>query len=254
MKLLEFPELQEGILVKRYKRFLADVELTSGELVTAHCANTGPMKGILNLGGRVRLRYCPSPTRKLSWSWEQAEVLSKDHKSCWVGINTSLPNKLIKLVVEAGLLEEDLGHISKIRSEVRYGINNRSRIDLFLTPSVSNKDSRVIYLEVKNTTWTNNSVGLFPDTVTKRGQKHLQELIEVLPQQRAVLVPCISRKDVVEFTTGDKADPEYGQLFRQAVKSGLEVIPCCFGFNKDHITWEGKRPVKQTSNDLQMNL
>ena len=85
--LLTFSPLHEGILVKRYKRFLADVELASGELVTAHCANTGPMKGVLHPGGRVRLRYAPSPTRKLAWSWEQAEVIDENNFSCWCRLN-----------------------------------------------------------------------------------------------------------------------------------------------------------------------
>ena len=92
--LFEFPPLTEGRLVKRYKRFLADVELPTGEIVTAHCANTGPMKGVLCVGGAVRLRYSPSPTRKLAWSWEQAEVINDEGDACWVGVNTSLANIL----------------------------------------------------------------------------------------------------------------------------------------------------------------
>ena len=98
--IIKFPPLEEGILIKRYKRFLADVELADGEIVTAHCANTGPMKGVMRPGGRVRLKYSPSPKRKLDWSWEQAEVPSHNElKKCWVGINTSLPNKLIRHLI-----------------------------------------------------------------------------------------------------------------------------------------------------------
>ena len=107
--LLSFPSLEEGILLKRYKRFLADVELKGGEIITAHCANTGPMKGVLHPGGRVRVRYAPSPTRKLDWSWEQAEVVNEQGDSCWVGVNTSLPNKLVRLAIEAEHLEKELG-------------------------------------------------------------------------------------------------------------------------------------------------
>ena len=100
--LLSFEPLEEGVLIKRYKRFLADVELSSGEVVTAHCANTGPMTGVLIPGQRVRLRHAPSPKRKLAWTWEQAEVPGVDGQPCWVGINTALPNRLIRAAVEAG--------------------------------------------------------------------------------------------------------------------------------------------------------
>mgnify|MGYP001305121625 FL=1 len=242
--LLSFEPLEEGVLIKRYKRFLADVELSSGEVITAHCANTGPMTGVLIPGQRVRLRHAPSPKRKLAWTWEQAEVPGADGAPCWVGINTALPNRLIRATIEAGCLAAQLGPIAIIRAEVAYGANKRSRIDLLLTPADSNPDQRPIYLEVKNTTWTDGSTALFPDTVTERGQKHLVELMGVLPDARAVLVPCLSRPDVTEFAPGDSADPRYGELFREAIKAGVEVLPCCFRFQADGIRWEGVRPLK----------
>ncbi len=236
-----FPPLNEGTLQKRYKRFLADVELDTGELVTAHCANTGPMKGVLFPGGRVRLRYSPSPKRKLAWSWEQAQVPSSEGL-IWVGINTSLPNKLIRKAIEDGLLNKELGEILEIKNEVSYGVEKKSRIDLLLTPKGENSDCRKIFIEVKNTTWVKGARALFPDTVTTRGQKHLKEMIAELPSARAVLVPCISRNDVEVFAPGDSADPEYGDLFRLALNKGVEVIPCSFDFHLDRITWEGIKP------------
>ena len=241
--LLAFEPLTEGVLIKRYKRFLADVELEDGTVVTAHCANTGPMTGVLHPGGRVRMRYAPSPKRKLAWTWEQAEVPGADGTPCWVGINTALPNRLIRATIEAGCLEEQLGAIAGIRAEVAYGENRRSRIDLLLTPDASAADQRPIYLEVKNTTWNDGPLALFPDTVTERGQKHLQELMHVLPEARGVLVPCLSRPDVTAFAPGDSADPRYGELFREAMACGVEVLPCCFRFEADRVLWEGTRDV-----------
>ena len=239
--LLTFEALAEGQLIRRYKRFLADVELSDGQVVTAHCANTGPMTGVLIPGQRVRVRHAPSPKRKLAWTWEQAEVTGADGSPCWVGINTALPNRLIRATIEAGCLTEELGTIESIRAEVAYGKNRRSRIDLLLTPAVDNPDQRPIYVEVKNTTWTDGTLALFPDTVTERGQKHLVELMDLLPEARAVLVPCLSRADVTSFAPGDAADPRYGDLFRQALDRGVDVLPCCFRFESTQIRWEGLR-------------
>ena len=245
--LLQFESLQEGVLLKRYKRFLADVRLSDGTEVTAHCANTGPMTGVLEPGQRVRLRHAPSPKRKLAWTWEQAEVSGADGQPCWVGINTALPNRLIRTAIEAGCLRDQLGEIASIRAEVAYGKNKRSRIDLLLQPAETAQDQRPIYVEVKNTTWTDGDLALFPDTVTERGQKHLQELMDVLPDARAVLVPCLSRPDVAAFAPGDSADPRYGELFRDALAAGVEVMPCCFSFEADQIHWLGLRPVRPSA-------
>ncbi|MEB3266197.1 MAG: DNA/RNA nuclease SfsA [Cyanobacteriota bacterium] len=231
--------LREGVLLRRYKRFLADVRLDSGEEVTAHCPNTGPMTGVLIPGGRVRLRHDPSPSRKLAWTWEQAEVPGADGPAVWVGINTALPNRLVRATIEAGCLEPWLGPVAAIKAEVPYGAGRRSRIDLLLTPTASAADPRPIYLEVKNTTWTDADLALFPDTVTERGQKHLEELEALLPAARAMLVPCLSRGDVRRFAPGDSADPRYGSLFRRARAAGVEVLPCVYAFSDREVRWQG---------------
>ena len=241
---LPLEALREGVLLKRYKRFLADVELDDGEVVTAHCPNTGPMTGVLHPGGRVRLRHAPSPTRKLAWTWEQAEVPGADGQPIWVGINTALPNRLVRATIEAGLLEPWLGPIAAIKAEVAYGLNRRSRIDLLLSPPADAPDPRPVYVEVKNTTWTAGDLALFPDTVTERGQKHLEELMGVLPEARAVLVPCLSRSDVSRFAPGDSADPRYGELFRQALAAGVEVLPCVYDFSDEAVCWRGLAAVQ----------
>ena len=161
-----------------------------------------------------------------------------------VGINTLFANKLIRKVIEQNLLLDELGDIASITSEVPYGKDKKSRIDFLLTPKSSNPDNRNIYVEVKNTTWTKNNVALFPDTETKRGQKHLVELKELIPESKSVLVPCITRKDVDYFAPGDESDRLYGELFRESISAGMELIPCCFEFHQDHITWNGFRPLK----------
>ncbi len=236
--------LVEGVLLKRYKRFLADVTLDDGQVVTAHCPNTGPMTGVLHPGGRVRLRHDPSPRRKLAWTWEQAQVKGHHGEPIWVGVNTALPNRLVRATIEAGCLEPWLGPIGAIRAEVPYGEGRRSRIDLLLTPAAGAADPRPIYVEVKNTTWSEGDLGLFPDTVTERGQKHLQELTALLPDARAVLVPCLSRGDVTRFAPGDSADPRYGELFRTALAAGVEVLPCRYAFEAEAVHWLGVASVE----------
>ena len=247
--LIEFDPLIEGVLIKRYKRFLADIKLESGEVITAHCANTGPMKGLLTEGAKVRISVSNAPKRKLPFTWEQVCVKGANNEEVWVGINTLFANKLIKKVIEKNLFNEIIGEIETIKSEVPYGKDKKSRIDFFLTPKSSNPDNRNIYLEVKNTTWLKKNVALFPDTVTKRGQKHLIELKKLIPKSKSVLVPCITRKDACFFAPGDQADPLYGNLFRESYKEGMITIPCSFEFHKDRVTWNGIKPLK-----LQKNL
>ena len=242
--IIRFEPLIEGVLIKRYKRFLADIKLESGEIVTAHCANTGPMKGLLSERAKVRISVSSSPKRKLPYTWEQICVLNAKNEEVWVGINTLFANKLIKKVIEKNLLSEIIGEIETIKSEVPYGKDKKSRIDFFLTPKSSNPDKRNIYIEVKNTTWIKENVALFPDTVTKRGQKHLIELRELIPESKSVVVPCITRADACYFAPGDDADPLYGNLFRESVSAGMISIPCSFEFHKDHVTWNGIKPLK----------
>ncbi len=236
-RIIEFDPLIEGVLIKRYKRFLADIKLETGKIVTAHCANTGPMKGLLSEGAKVRMSISPSPSRKLPFTWEQVCVLDVNKDEVWVGINTLFANKLIKKVIEKNLLKEIIGEIETIKSEVPYGKDKKSRIDLFLTPKSSNPDKRNIYIEVKNTTWITKNIALFPDTVTKRGQKHLIELKELIPGSKSVLVPCITRKDADFFAPGDEADPLYGSFLENLRVQVCLLSPVRLSFIK--ITYHG---------------
>ncbi len=217
-----YPPLYPGILLKRYKRFFADIQLASGEVVTAHCPNTGPMTGICTPGASVQLSYSNSPSRKLPYTWEMIQVC--DNGPTWVGVNTTIPNRIIKLALEKFLFPE-LGSYNQIRFEVPYGKDKKSRVDFLLMGSDS---VCPIYLEVKSTTWAQGQLALFPDTETIRGQKHLRELMALLPQTRAVMLYFINRGDCSRFAPGDSADPVYGHLMREAIALGLEVLPCRF--------------------------
>lgn len=228
----QYPSLTPGVLLKRYKRFLADIQLDSGEVVTAHCPNTGPMTGVCTPGSPVFISHSSNPKRKLPYTWELIQV--NDLKPTWVGINTALPNRIIKLALQQYLFPE-LGKYEEILSEVPYGEAYKSRIDFLLKTK-----NHQIYLEVKNTTWSNGEIALFPDTVTTRGQKHLRELIQVKQGgARAVMLYFINRADCIKFAPGDEADPKYGELLRVAIQAGVEVLPCRFEVQPTGIVYLG---------------
>ncbi|MEC4806469.1 MAG: DNA/RNA nuclease SfsA [Jaaginema sp. PMC 1079.18] len=231
--LYTYPPLQEGILLKRYKRFLADIELTSGEIITAHCPNTGPMTGLAIPGLPVQVSRSNNPKRKLPYTWEMIQV--NDTTPTWVGTNTSLPNKIVKIALAQQLFPELTPHYTHIRPEVPYGINQKSRIDFLLT----HDDQPPIYLEVKSTTWAKAKLALFPDTVTTRGQKHLQDLMAVIPQAKAVMLYFINRGDCTHFSPGDAADPRYGELLRQARSCGVQMLPYRFDISPQGIRFLG---------------
>lgn len=218
--LYEYPPLLQGKLLKRYKRFFADIELDSGKVITAHCPNTGPMTGICIPGNPVQVSCSDNPKRKLKYTWEMIEV--NDNGPIWVGVNTGLPNRVTKSLLERQCIT-DLTAPQSLRSEVPYG-QEKSRIDFLLT----DHSGQPVYIEVKNTTWVQGQLALFPDTVTTRGQKHIRELHALLPDTRVCMLFFINREDCPAFSPGDTADPEYGKLLRAAVNDGLEVYPCRF--------------------------
>lgn len=218
--LYHYPPLLPGRLVKRYKRFFADVELATGELITAHCPNTGPMTGVSTLGSPVYVSQSDNPKRKLAYTLELIEVY--DNEPTWVGINTGLPNKVTQAALAAKVIP-GLGAYNAIRCEVPYGQDHKSRIDFLLTGG-----EKPIYVEVKSTTWAQQELVLFPDTVTTRGQKHLLELTALVPEALPVMLYFINRGDCLYFAPGDEADPLYGQLLRAAIAQGVQVLPCRF--------------------------
>lgn len=211
-------ELIEGRLLRRYKRFLADVELASGEAVTAHCANPGSMLGLNDPGARVWLSRSTNPKRKLAYSWELIEV-DLGAGPALVGINTGSPNGAVAAALQAGLIPQLTGY-ARLRREVAYGGN--SRIDILL----EDEAKPPCYVEIKNVHLM-RSAGLaeFPDSVTARGAKHLKALSEMVDQgARAVMVYFVQRGDAQSFTLAHDLDPAYARAFHEAALSGVEAL------------------------------
>jgi len=213
--------LVPGRLLRRYKRFLADIELATGGTITAACPNTGSMLGCCEPGSRVWLSQSDSPTRKYRHTWELVEVKPRERgRPVVVGINTGLPNRLVAEAIASGAID-DLAGYATIRREVAFG-EERSRVDLLLE-SPGREDC---YVEVKNVTAAvTDGVALFPDAVSERGARHLRELMRLKERGlRAVQFYCVQRGDVEEVRPADAIDPAYGRTLREALAAGVEVV------------------------------
>lgn len=210
---INFPiPLVAGRLIKRYKRFLADVVLDSGETVTAHCTNSGSMKSCLEEGAKVYLSPVNDPKRKTKFTWEMIMI-----NNGWVGINTSVPNRVALEWVKAGVIPGLQGY-TNVKREVTFG---DSRFDIF-----AENDKEKCFIEVKNVTLKEGDFALFPDAKTTRGQKHLQTLIKVKESgMRAVMLYIIQRTDVNIFAPERNIDPDYAKLLVEAHGKGVEIIP-----------------------------
>jgi sugar fermentation stimulation protein A len=211
---MKFPAtLQPARLIRRYKRFLADVELPGGKVVTVHCPNPGAMIGLDTAGSEVWLSPAQSATRKLPFTWELVRVGDE-----LVGINTAHPNGLIEEAIHAGRITELRGY-TRLRREVPYGRN--SRIDMLLE-----QDGRpACYVEVKNVHLKRTSLAEFPDCVTARGAKHLEELGDMVAAgHRAVMVYLVQRADCDRFAIAADIDPTYAKGLTHAMASGVEAI------------------------------
>ena len=208
--------LLEGRLIRRYKRFLADVRLADGSEVTAHCANTGSMLGCQPTNGRVWLSRSNNPARKLPYTWELVETVP----AALACINTARPNSQAREAIEAGRISELTGY-GHCRSEVKYG-EEKSRIDLLLSGHQAKPDA---WVEVKNVTLEGNGQGFFPDAVTTRGQKHLRELMaQAARGDRAVLFFVVNHTAIKTVQPADHIDRHYGLLLRQACSAGVEIM------------------------------
>jgi sugar fermentation stimulation protein A len=209
---ITWPELLSGKLILRYKRFLADVQLADGEVITTHCPNSGSMYGCCEPGRNVYLSHQNGPKRRLKTTWELIEM-----PTSLVGVNTGTPNRLVKSSVTAGIVPELSGY-DTIRSEVKYGKN--SRIDLLLE-----KEKARCFVEIKNCTLVDKGTAYFPDAVTSRGLKHLVELQQKVKEgDRAVMFYLVQRMDASLFRPADRIDPAYGRALREAVRNGVEIL------------------------------
>jgi len=211
------PPLQPATLIRRYKRFLADVLLPGGEAITVHTPNTGAMTGCAEPGSTVWLRDVANPKRKYRYSWEMTENL----QGVMVGVHTGITNALVAEAIEGGIIDELQGYGS-IRQEVKYG-EEGSRIDLLLK---GHTDGRDCYVEIKNvTTCDEQGYGYFPDAVSRRASKHLRELMAMVERgQRAVIFFCVQRGDVQRVRPADEIDSIYGETLRQALATGVEAL------------------------------
>ncbi len=211
------PPLQSAILLRRYKRFLADVEMSNGDVITVHTPNTGAMTGCADPGSRVFLRDVENPKRKYRYSWEMTENL----QGIMVGVHTGITNALVSEGIVSGVISELQGY-DTIRQEVKYG-EEKSRIDLLLQNGADNRDC---YVEIKNvTTCDEAGYGYFPDAVSARASKHLRELMTVVAQGgRAVIFFCVQRGDVQAVRPADEIDPLYGKTLREALAAGVEAL------------------------------
>ena len=230
--------LIRGRLVKRYKRFLADVVLDSGETITATCANTGSMKGLVNPGAVVWLSESDSPTRKYRHTWEMVEH-DGGRGTTIVGINTGHPNKIVAEAIGAGKIAKLKG-FANLRREVKYGKN--SRIDILL----EDPHKGLCYVEIKNVHFLRRAgLAEFPDSVTERGAKHLLEMSDMVAEgHRAVMIYLVQREDATRLALARDIDPGYGDAFDKALAAGVEALAYRCSVNENGIELVKKIPVK----------
>lgn len=210
---MRLPPLIEGRLIRRYKRFLADVELDDGTVLTVHCPNSGSMLGCVGAGWPVRLSLSDNPKRKYPHTWEMVH-----NGRCWIGINTMRTNRIVEEAIRGGQITE-LSPFDELRPEVRLG--DSSRIDFVL-----DRGQRRTWIEVKSVTMVDDGGRYaFPDAVTTRGARHLRELTTAVEAgDRAVMFYLIQRSDGDGFATADHIDPAYGDELRRSVERGVEVL------------------------------
>tara|TARA_R110002012_G_scaffold30111_3_gene91800 strand:+ start:267 stop:995 length:729 start_codon:yes stop_codon:yes gene_type:complete len=216
--MLAYPTLVPGTLVKRYKRFLADVRLDDGQEVVAHCPNTGSMKAVNVPGCRVWLSPSDNPQRKLAWTWEFIELPQPDGKVALASVHTGRANRIVEAALQAGELSPLAGYAS-LRREVKVA---DARLDFRLDDPERGR----AYIEVKQVTLKEaDGHGYFPDSVSVRGTKHLHSLQALAEQgERAVLLFCVAHEGIADVAAAAHIDATYAAALVQASASGVEVL------------------------------
>ncbi len=205
-----------GILLKRYKRFLADIRLDSGEIVTVHTPNTGSMLGCSEPGSRVWIYRADNPKRKYSYSWG----LVADRQGNKIGIHTGRVNALVAEGIQTGIIKE-LASYGRIQQEVTFPGSN-TRFDLFLPGGKNQPDC---FVEIKNVTASQDHTAIFPDAKTERGRRHLEVLLQARQQgYRTVIFFCIQRNDVERFSPAYAIDPAYARVLEHVMQQGVEAL------------------------------
>ena len=228
-------ELQTGKLVRRYKRFLADIELENGEILTVHCPNSGSMLGCSEPGSAVIISRSDNPARKYPHTLEMVQA-----DSVWVGVNTSLTNKLVREALEKAIVKE-FGNLDSIVQEVKTSAN--TRLDF-----VMEQKGKLIYLEVKNCSLTVEGAAMFPDAKTARGTKHLVELASLKRQgNMAAVFFCVQRGDADYFRPAHHIDPIYAETLAKVAAEGVMVLAYGADVSPKGITIARKLPVKLNS-------
>ena len=228
------PPLQSAILIKRYKRFLADVVTPDGRELTLHCPNTGAMTGCAAPGDTVWYSTSENTKRKYAHTWEMTET----QNGAFICVNTQRANQLVKEALTLGTIPELVGYGTH-KSEVKYG-DEGSRIDFMLQA----EDRPECYIEVKSVTLAEQENGYFPDAVTLRGQKHLRELMSVAAAgKRAVLLFAVLHSAIERFSPARHIDLKYAQLLNEAQKQGVEVLAYKAELSADNMTLRSSLPI-----------
>ena len=230
------PPLQRVTFLRRYKRFLADVRLETGNEITVHCPNPGGMRGCAEAGRPALISDSANPRRKLRYTLEMIQM-----GRTWVGLNTQQPNRVVGALLETGGIAPLAGDAS-VRREVSCG---DSRIDFCLESD--DADTSPCWVEVKNTSWRVPGASrhaAFPDAVTLRGRRHLETLTRCVSMgERACIFFHVGRGDVARFRPADEVDPAYGDALRRAVQRGVEVLAYRFRYGPDGVRLTGRLPV-----------
>ncbi|QOR40462.1 DNA/RNA nuclease SfsA [Billgrantia diversa] len=229
---MEYPALVPGVLLRRYKRFLADVRLDNGREVVAHCPNTGSMRAVNVPGCRVWLAPSDNPARKLAWTWELIELTQADGSVALASVHTGRTNRIVEEALRAGRVESLAGYAMLKREAKVEGARLDFRLD--------DPDRGTAFVEVKQVTLKEfDGHGYFPDAVSERGRKHLLALAALAEQgQRAVLLFCVAHTGIRDVAPAAHLDPAYAATLKAVVECGVEVVA-----HGCEVGWRDARPV-----------